>query len=291
MAVTVNGVTAKERWAGFRKGRGQDGPWVTMEYLVPFAYADDFADGVMGGISVTGTPPTQTIRNNPRQRCPTNPALYALAVDEIEYVGERGVGVGSRPTFDLAIVRVHYGILTWPQAFTDDPGAQQSFPVESQPGLPLINAECEIDYGEETLSIPGGKMKYVSDDKLVEQPQTIRVAITTYRITRYNYPDLPSSKVSSLVGTINAGLSHGAPYDTFLGQAEGHVRFAGARTRLQMTANGTKCQLFEATYQVRQQGWNYVPRPDSSLIWDRLYCVGDPTKGLYDYANLFPLLS
>ena len=76
MDVTINGITGKVEWEGFRKARTPDGPTVVIRYQVPYLQGDAFADACMGGI---GTP---------RAICPTNPVLYCLRAD-VDYFGER----------------------------------------------------------------------------------------------------------------------------------------------------------------------------------------------------------
>ena len=93
----------------------------------------------------------------------------------------------------------------------------------------------------------------------IQQKIAIRSPISTWRITRHQYPNLPSAKVISMVGQTNSAV--------FLGQPIGCVLFDGARTRQQMTSDGTRVQLFEMIFKVKVRDWNYFVRPDA-MTWD-----------------------
>jgi hypothetical protein len=75
---------------------------------------------------------------------------------------------------------------------------------------------------------------------------------------------------------------------TMFGQGRGQVRFTGGRSRMILTSAGTRVQVFEQNYDVREQDWNKFPREDS-LIWD--YLIDGSGNFLYTYADLTPLIS
>jgi hypothetical protein len=277
MNVTVNGISAKVEWEGFRKARTDDGPRVLIRYQVPFASGDAFADSVMGGIVVTGGP-SGTVSNLPRQPCPTNPKLYALHAD-LDYAAERD-DVGGSIAFDTALVTVEYGQLTWAQQATDDPGGEQSFPNELTPGQPFIFAECEIDHASEVVTVANAGLTFSSAPAVsVDLPISIRSPISTYRIVRHQYPNLPSQKVMTMIGQLNDA--------TFLGRTRGLVLFDDCRTRQVMAADGTRCQGFELVFKVKVRDWNRFIRPDK-MVWETVADGSGNTP--YTYTNLLPLL-
>jgi hypothetical protein len=279
LSVTLNGVTAKIRWESFRKGRGENGPYVALSYLVPYAQTDNFIDGVMGGISGG----SGTVQYLPRQKCPTNPTLYATRA-EGDYVGEVYPNSGtSSDLFQYSTVAVEYGVLAWPQAFGDDPGGQQSFPNDATPGEPYLFAECDIDFGGKLITLPKGSYLFPSGAPIYANvPATKWEAMSTWRVTRQNFPSLPYAKVGALVNKVNS--------TTFLGQAPEHVRFAGAQTQLRMTSDGTRCQRFAMSFEVQFEcTWNQLMRPDD-LKYDNVEgtLTGAPP---YTLDDLRPLLS
>ncbi len=286
MNVTVNGITAKVEWEGFRKSRGDDGPRVVIRYQVgDITTADTFADSVMGGIIVTGGP-HGTVNNLPRQPCPTNPRIYALSAD-VDYFGERtdetaysgGLPV-TVPGFESASVTVVYGLLTWSQTVNDDPGGEQSFTNDQNPGEPFVFAECEIDHAVELITVRNGGMKFVTAPNLpIDAPIAIRSPISTWRIVRHLYPNLPSAKVMTMIGNTNNA--------TFLGQGLGCVLFDDCRTKQVMTPDGTRCQGFEMIFKVKPRDWNMFVRPDT-MIWDWV-ADGSGTRP-YQQINLNPLV-
>lgn len=290
MNVTVNGITAKVEWEGFRKSRADGGPQVVIRYQVDFADADAFADSVMGGIVVTGGP-GGTVHNLPRQYCPTNPRLYALSAD-VDYFGERDdapppttpPALPGPPVlaFDTAVVTVVYGLLTWAQIPDDDPGGQQSFPNEITPNEPYLFSNSEIDFGYENVAVPKGALAFATSPNLqIGAPVTIRVPMSTWRLTRHNYPALPYALVVAKVGNCNDG--------TFLGQPKGCVLFDDARTRQTMQSDGTRTQGFELVFKVKVRDWNMFIRPDT-LQWD---LVKDQAGGgftPYSYTDLKSLM-
>ncbi len=282
MAIIVNGVSGKNQWENLRKGADADGPWVTLQYVIDnYSQADAFLDGCLGGyVKAGGT--GGSVKYVPRQKCPTNPTLYART-GEIDFLGPIKVTAGGLPQFGAAIVSINYGVLPWPQAFSDDPGGEQSFPNEINPGEPYTFADCEIDYGGEFVTIPKGSLVFHTSPKLtVDAPLGMWVGMNTYRFTRHNYPNLPHAKVSSMVNKINQ--------TKLFGQNKGQVRFDGAKTKFTSTTDGTKCQLFEMQFSVRQYDWNYYIRPDS-MVFD---IVEDPNNSIihpYTYTDLSGLLS
>jgi hypothetical protein len=280
--VVVNGIIGKVEWAGFRKSRGDEGPRVLMRYQVPYASGDNFADGVMGGISSAGG----TVRYNPRQNCPTNPRLYALHAD-IEYFAEQNDTTGPYaggtvvlPGFDTATVAVEYGNLTWPQITSDDPGGEQSFPNDDIPGEPYVFAECEIDMATELITVANAGLTFATSPNIpLDAPIVVRQAVSTWRITRHQFPNLPYKQVMAMLGQLNQS--------TFLGQTQGLVLFDDARTKQVMTSDGTKCQGFELVFKVKTLDWNRFIRPDK-MIWDT---VADGSgNNPYTYTDLKPLL-
>lgn len=277
MAITVAGIVGKEMWESFRKGRGEFGPYVDLSYLVDFASADAFVDGVLGGIVTAGG----SIRNVPKLACPTNPRLYAMSA---EYVGagEANPTANGRPTFTAAVVEVRFAVPTWPQAFSDDPGGQQSFPNEATPGQPIVFAECEIDMGGEFVTVPQGSLVFLSDSKPIDAPVGKWVGVSTFRIVRHYYPNLPTTKVATYLNKLNNA--------TFLGRARGLVRFANAKTRQVQTSDGTRTQSWEMIFEAREHDWNEFIRPDD-MLFDAVGSPLDSTKQPYSYVDLAPLLA
>lgn len=280
MAITVNSVTAAEMWDSFRKGRGPNGPYVELGYLVPFAQADAFIDGCMGGFVSTGGP-NGTIRNVPKLACPTNPKLYAMSADE-QGVGERAdASAGGRPVFSHSVVTVRFEVPTWPQFPADDPGGQQAFPNETLPGEPFVFADCEIDMGGESVTVPETSFVFASDSAPTETPVTVWVGNSTWRITRHYFPNLPHAKIASLLNGVNN--------DVFLGQPKGQIRFANARTKQIQTADGTRTQNLELIFEWREHDWNTYLRPNG-YVWEKVVSKSDATVTPYVYRNLKPLL-
>jgi hypothetical protein len=279
MAITVAGIEGKEMWETFAKTRrdGQ-GPMVSLSYLVDFAQADAFADGVMGGVVASGDGTNwQWV---PKLRCPTNPTLLATSV-EIAGLAETNYTGNGRPEFLKAAVRVNFEIPSWPEQPSDDPGGLQSFPNDEAPGQPILYSECEIDYGGELVPMPKSSVVFTSDQKKIDVPMTKFVGVSTYRIVRQNLPYLPHSKIKSLRNKLNS--------ETIFNEERGKVRFDGGRTKLSKTSAGIRVESFEMIFSVRDYDWNWYMRPDEPTF-DEVSKPGDSTKTPYQYADLRPLL-
>lgn len=285
MAITRNGVTGKELWDTFKKGRNQSGPYADLSYMIEPGTQkniDDFIDGVMGGVVVTGNPPNQSVKVLSPLNFFGNPKLWAVQA-ECTGAGESyALSAGGHPAFNAAVVAVHFEVPAWPITPADDPGGQQSFPNDNQPGEPILYADCEIDFGGDLITIPNTSLKFVSDDTPVDAPVARRVGVTTWRITRHLFPYLPHSQVRSLLNKVND--------DTFMGCNIGTVLFSGAKTRQQRTSDGTKVQAWELEFQIREKNWNYYLRPDG-LIWGAVCSKTDVTVLPFEYADLRPLLA
>jgi len=279
--IVLNGITAYERWEAFRKGRDENGPWVEMQYLVAFSTADAFCDAVLGGIQKSGGGTGQFV-NLPRQQCPTNPILRATSVG-YEGIGEAGVGAGGRPTFTDAAVTVRYEVLDWVEIPSQDPGGQQSFPNDSQPGQPILLAECEIDFGGQVVTVPSGTLVFGSDSTpLADVTRGVWDGISTWRIVRHKFPNLPYSRVMNMINHVNGS--------TFLGQPKGCVRFANAKTKQVKTSDGTKTQNWELIFEVKQRDWNKFLRPDG-FTWDLVQSSTSSLINPYIYDTLGTLLA
>jgi hypothetical protein len=276
--ITVNGVNGLEMWESFRKGRADGGPYVELSYAVDFADADAFVDGCMGGVVSSGGPGGQ-LRNVPKLKCPTNPTLYAMSA---EYVGrgEANYTGNGRPEFNAAVVTVHFAVPSWPQLASDDPGGQQSFQVDAP--APIIFAECDIDIANEVIAIPSGAYMFVSDSASLNIPVPKRNTITTFRITRHYFPYLPTEKVVALVGKINNTKIFNRP--------RGHVLFDAARTKQVVTADGTRSQLWELVFLIKERDWNEFIRPDTGA-WDEVVRKSNSSLGVYAYDELRPLVN
>jgi hypothetical protein len=278
--VIVNGITAYERWENFRKGRTTDGPWVEMEYLVAWTTADNFCDSVLGGLTKSGGP-NGNVHYTYRQACPTNPVLYAISAGYIG-AGEAGAGSGGRPTFTDAIVTVRYEVPNWTELPQQDPGGQQSFYNDAEPGTPILYADCEIDMAGQTITVPTGTLVFASDSMPVAGvTRGVWDGISTWRITRHKFPYLPYATVMNMANHVNGS--------TFLGQSRGCVRFANARTKQVKTSDGTRTQNWEMIFEVKPRDWNKFLRPDG-FTWDFVHSSQSSLITPYTYDTLSTLL-
>jgi hypothetical protein len=275
--IFVGGIEGKPQWEGFRKTRDESGPRVIIPYLVePASNADLFADACLGGVVHIGGPTGKT-RYVPTQQCPTNPSMGALTAS-MTYQGERNIGAGGIPVFQTAVVAITYGLQPWPGLNSDDPGGEQAF-TGTDTGEPILFAECEIDYGQDIVVVGEGSGFWLSDSKPMHRPRNRYVGTSNFRLVRHFFPYLPYALIMGLVNRINA--------TTMFAQGRGQVRFAGGRSSLVMTSDGTKSQRFEQNYEIRQYDWNMFPREDK-FTWD--YLVDTIGNYLYDYVDLTPLI-
>jgi hypothetical protein len=108
----------------------------------------------------------------------------------------------------------------------------------------------------------------------------VRVPISTWRITRHQFPNLPYAKVMAMIGQTNS--------TTFLGQTKGLVLFDNCRTKQVMTAQGTRCQGWEMLFKVKTLDWNRALRPDK-IQWD--FLTDSSGNMLYQQVDLRPLMA
>ncbi len=277
MAITLNGIVAKERWDSYEKGRSDRGPFVRKEYLVPYASADAFTDAVMGGATATDAT-NGDISYTGRQPCPENPTLFAI---EAGYKGlaEADHTGGSTPQFQFAVVTVSYGVLSWEQAATPE-GVSHSFPNEGSPGQPFTYAIQEIDFAGEFITIPEGKITF-SDGTLVKAPIGKHVGSATLRFTRKFVPYLPIANILRLMNKLNN--------QTMFGAERGKIRFADAKTHREAVSDGTKVQEIELIFAWREHDWNEFLNP-ADMVWDSVHLNGDSSKTPYEYDDLRVLL-
>ncbi len=271
----INSINAFEMWDGYKKGSGKSGPYVVKPYLVDWALADQFVDGVLGGVVRIGTFTQYTTRH----ACPENPTLYATQAD-VEYYGERNVTNAGTPNFLLAKVTVTYNTLTWDEFALQDPTGAQSLPNEQQPGQPHLQLTQEFDIGSEFIAFPDTAYTFVSDGKSTEAKQGVWVGNATLQLTRKEVPYLPYTLLFLTMNHVND--------DVFLGQATGTVLFAGAKTHREHTSDGASTQDVAMTFKWRQFPWNYAPRPDTGR-WAAIQDTGG--QGPYLTADLAPLLT
>lgn len=278
MAIVLNGITAKERWDGYRKGRSDRGPTVTKEYDVAYADGDAFVDAVMGGVSVSGGI-GGAITYARRHACPENPRLVALEAS-YEGAGEADYTGGGKPQFERAIATVTYGRLPYDQEGTDD--AKNSFPNSKTPGQPYVYAQCEIDFAGEFVTLPGTGFKFSSDGKAIEESKHGKhVGTATLRFVRKKVPYLPTELILAKMNKVNDTPIFGAP--------RGQVLFQGGKTRREASSDGTAVQELELVFQWRETNWNNFIRPDTGAFAAVVTATGG--NPVYAYAELNELLS
>jgi hypothetical protein len=274
---TANGpVVLKELWEDFKKGIDiQRGPYTEQSYLVPlWSQTDAVINAMMGSTSTAGGAGAIHV---PGFRCPTSPNLTcmdAYTVGQAEY----DVGDGGHPSFNLPIVKVVYGIRSWEQFATDDPGQFNSF--MGNPGGPTTYAIHSMDFGTESVKIPGSAYKYKDPPNLpADVPMVRHLGVATLNVEVKKVSYLPSITIMKLIGKVNNALFFGAP--------KGRLLFLGGRTSKEFESDGTRVQNVSYTFKYRSADWNMFIRPDDGSFD---FVQTDLLEMPYEYDDLTPLI-
>jgi hypothetical protein len=272
MSIVVNGITAAERWEGYRKGRSDRGPTVTKEYDVPYASADAFVDAMMGGCSSPYL--GGIITRIGRHACPENPTLLAVEAS-YEGLAERDTTGGSTPQFERAVVTVTYGVLSW----DEQPDPKNSFPNSNQP---FVYAIQEIDFADEFVTLGNGEYFLAGTSRKIDDASVGRhIGNATLRFTRKHVPWLATELILSKTSKLNNAVLFGAPI--------GQILFKGARTHREASSDGTKTQEVELVFMWREQDWNKVATTYHASGFD--FVVDGSGNKPYQYTDLMPLLT
>lgn len=245
-------IVAHPMWDEYEKGITDAGPYVKCTYVVDWADADAFANGVMSSVVLSGGA-GGSADYFPPSVAPESPNLRATAVG-IKGVGESDPD-GGIPAFRAAACAITYGVLTWDAtAPADDPTQVTMLPNEI--GEPYVYQEQSVEFSEELIPLPIGVTKFATSPQLVlDQPPAINVARATIRIVRKFVPSLRWELISGLLNRCNNA--------TLFGKESGTIRFANAAVGVQFTSDGKKTCEETLIFEWREKMWGSYPRPDT----------------------------
>jgi hypothetical protein len=263
-----------ELFDDYKKGIDiQRGPYVECSFLAPL-WSDTNAviNALMGSTTASSSGPSIHIPGFP---CPTSPNLTcmdAYVVGEAEFDAQDG----GHPTYNLAKIRATFGIRSWEQLANDDPQGAQSFPSTTGPTTYAIHS---MDFGTESVKIPGSAYKFFDGGLPFDTPGVIHIGTATLNIEMKKVPYLPTITILKLIGNCNNDLFMGAPKGTLL--------FLGARTSKEFESDGTRVQNVSYSFKYRAQPWNFFIRPDTGK-WD--FIIASDGSHPYPLKDLTPLI-
>jgi hypothetical protein len=270
-----------ELYDNFSKGIDlQSGPFVTQDYVLSandWSKTDQVCNALMGSTASVGGIGGTVVRTG-AFRCPTSPNLScidAVCVGE----GENVSFDGGHVKFNLPKIRAKYGIRSWEQLATEDPGGLNSFPNDA--GGPYTYAEMSIDFQKTEQKIPGSAYAFYSPAAPCDVPFSRRIGTAKLTFTRKRVPYLPTLKILSLLNNLNDA--------TFFGAPRGQILFAGARTTKVWESDGTILQDVSLEFHYQEFNWNFLIHPKTGNP-QIIYQVQDGSTTLYPYADLRPLL-
>lgn len=269
ISTSIGPVGLKEMFDGYEAGLDTSrGPWVRKKYLAPtWASAFPVANALKG----IGPRPVP-------HACPESANLRCLDA-VIEPQAEYDARAGGRPEFNLPVIAVTYGVLSWDALATDDPGGNQSFPNDGSAGSPYLFMEQSIDWDTEVIKLPGRAYSFASDGTAIDVPVARSIAVAQFNLTRQWQSILPYANVASYMNRLNA--------TTFLGQPRGQVKFRKCQSSRQFQSDATASQKVAFVFQWREFDHNKQHRPDRYLFE---LIVDSYGNNPYQYADLSQLL-
>lgn len=266
---TAGLVALKGQWDTFASGIDPGrGPWVRIDYVVePASVANATINALLGaGVGA------------PSQVCPVSSNLRAIQA-EAKGVGDE-LTTSGLPDFGLAVIAVTYGVPTWDQATTDDPGGANGFPNDDAPGTPRLYLEQSMEFGSELVKVPRTVMRF-ADNLSTGTPSFRSVGIIDFTVVKHWATALPVVDFTTYINSINDRV--------FLGQPRGQIMFRKGRTRRRAMTDGTRAQEVEMVFRWREFDHNKQHRPDEAsfaFVFDGASGAGNKTYTYRDLRNL-----
>lgn len=255
---------------GFAKGIDRDGgPWIDVQYDVPWDYSDQFANNLMGiGTYVSGLigwPVPQTY--------PDNPFLYCMDVRMVGAIGPASATLsgGYRATqcrYAASFRRPRFDVLGSEMAQYIDPAAGQ------QPFL-----EVTKHVGVRDVAIPSETLQDEDGNKPTRDFH-LEEGVIELNLMRWWLPFFPDRSLDLLVNKVNA--------DTWLDYDPGYVKFQDFEVMRSVDVSGTTVQQVRMVVQIlMERPWNSTWSRTPGGGWKAL----SDTTPVYQAADLSYLLA
>lgn len=261
MAADISGYPYKVLCKGYEvTGDVASGYAATVPYLLPWLYAFNFADEVMGVSSATTVGPI-TWRAPYRFPASTAP-MYASRVRVtpcgVDATGTPvpGTNKGLSPGefFSHAIVSVDFASPTQSQLSTDDPGNRNQL----DPNNPLTMCTQSVRASGKMQTLKGGSYLYDDDLKPVNGDFAVPTNETKLILAFPRVPYLPWQLVRPYLNKVNSVA--------VLGVGVGELLLEDMSTRVEPGPNGLQQQV-ELAFAVSPEpgiDWNWLPKPDGT---------------------------
>lgn len=260
-AADISGYPYKILETGYEVvGDVASGYTATVPYLLPWLYAFNFADEVMGLSSAVSVGP---ITWKAPYRFPASTApIYASRV-RIKPCGVDPTGTpvlgstgGLKPGefFSHAIVDVDFASPTQSQLSSDDPGNRNQL----DPNNPITMCTQSVRASGKMQTIKGGSYLYDDDLKPVAGDFAVPTNETKLVLAFPRVPYLPWQLVRPYLNTINSV--------SILGVGVGELLMEDMSTRVEPGPNGLQQQV-ELSFAVSPEpgvDWNQLPKPDGT---------------------------
>jgi hypothetical protein len=258
------------------EGADDQGGWAHKSYGVSWADRFQFTRDVMGYSSMSGGIAGTWNRKYPLAY-PDDPHLYARGVE----IKPHGAWYKTTPlTYDHAVVTVTFRAPEWSFSTADDPLFLNSFSQDETENAALVNCTQTLEWSVEWLPIPNAVATLQTSGNKITTPMAKRVTVVRMVLTWTDLPYMPISGVLAYADVLNDAK--------FLGRPKGTVMLEGPKTTRKRMADGTVVQDLTLSLKTRANDWNKVLTQDGT--WDTVIFNADPTKNLFPYVNMKPLL-
>lgn len=260
---------------GFAKGIDRDnGPWIDVQYDVPWGYSDAFANNLMGigtyAAGLVGWPVPRTYPDNPFLSCMDIRMVAAIGAARATLSGGfaatqcRYAASFRRPRFDVSGTEM---------------GQYVDFSAGSQPFLEVTKhvGVRDVVIPAESLQIAGAAAGEVpSRDEHIEE------AVIELEMTRWWLPYFPDRSLDALINKLNDAV--------FLGYPRGYVKFQDFQVQRSTDVGGSTIQQVRLLLQILERDWNstWSPKPGEGF---KLLATTTPLYGYRDLSQILELTS
>jgi hypothetical protein len=247
------------------KGIDGQGPYYDVRYVIDdWDQTDTFANALMG-YEDQGTPHRHPLSEN--LVC-TEAVVNGLGSPILNAAGEPAYASGGLITARYRCPAVSMGGGLFEAR--DDPDNDHQIDKQT----PLVWCSQELDFEDEIFTYPGGYLKWESDDRKINSPQTVTITNIVMTLTFHRLRYLPITKIKEARGKIND--------KRFLNCDPFRVLFKGAKTQREFDTSGKVKQKVQMIFIERPENWQKMLR-DDKFVWD--YVVdedGGNRFGTYD---------
>lgn len=159
--------------------------------------------------------------------------------------------------------------------------AQWAITIVRYTPLDFTEAQTELDFGTETISLPAQALKFSNGDT-VPQGASFRIPIVSLRQSKYNLPTLPTAAIlNASANPVNSTSIFGAP--------AGKVLFDGGRCLMRFMLDAGWQYDISYSFLYKSVGWGKLFNSNPTVnTWQTVNTAdGNPILGASDLNLLF----